>query len=408
MVWTARLVGAGLTAVAAIATMAAAPGCKRGERARTAEVRAQVMTCARALTDAEAGAADAVAVVARGCAEACPGLEAYASAGSRVAGVRALLAGCALACDDDAARAFEQASSAQRFSSLVAACGPAYYGLSTDDAALLSGEWWVLHRIGDWLDRARPALAGDEEALAALEHATSRAHFPLPLPARLPGAYALPEAEHRAEPEPSFYVIVGADGVRAAARPVARLRGANLERRPVPGGAFPGQRVDDDALGAHYAELVEQWAGVHGGDAQAIDGRPLLLADGALPVTRLVAVATATGQPQVWLGVAGGGVPAPHRIALERIPSFGSAAPILELRADRVILPGEPAGTEVPFADGDARLRDEMVTMSVMHAPVAKLELRYDDEVTVAKLAAVVDAAAAARLGALIFAPSAP
>lgn len=401
-----REVIAGPWSIAALAAVVAGAGaCKKSDDEGDPETARQVIACTRALDEATAASGrNAVRALASDCPHACPGLEGWAAADDPDAAARALIAGCELACDEAAAEAFAAAAPDQRYRALVERCEASRYHLPGPDGHHMSDVWFVLDRIGQWLHASRGAIASDSEARAALEQATTRAHFPLPLPAVIEGLYRLPAAAAAAPPRTGFYVVIGGGEVRAAAVPVARLRGQGLELRPVPGGQVPGQPLPPARLGQAYAELVDAVRALHPEGAEQVPAKPLILADRATPLQRLLDVAASLEVRSFHLAVAAHGAWA-HPVALERL-AHASAAPLLQLLEGEYVVPAEADGDDlrIPRADVE-RMRSEVVHFAVMRAPLRKVELRVHPGTTVEELIPLLDALDDARIDAVLFQP---
>jgi hypothetical protein len=292
---------------------------------------------------------------------------------------------------------------------VVAECGHDYFGLREETETSFSDSFFVLHRIGEWLAQAKIGLPADSEVAARLEDATASVHLPLSLPSRHAASFELARAASAEPVNAAFYVVVSEREVRAAAVRVARLRGSGLELRPVPGGSFPGEVLpdvgEDGALEVAYRELLGSLRRLHP-DPEVTAAPPLLLADRSLPARRLLEVAAGLGQPTFRLGVAGRRARA-HRIVLERIPEFGSAAPAVELRAGQVFIPDADA----PIVTGDeaeAQLEDALRHLVALRAPLDRIEVRVEADVSVAELVRLADAADRARIRTIAFAAPGP
>jgi hypothetical protein len=102
------------------------------------------------------------------------------------------------------------------------------------------------------------------------------------------------------------------DELRVGAVPHVRLRGGRLDVIPVPG-AYPGQRVDPDQLGAvlaQHAEVLVQ-LGV------PVTAPPLVIADSAMPLSRILDLITRLGVERAEVAVSGE-VTHAHPVQLER------------------------------------------------------------------------------------------
>jgi hypothetical protein len=213
------------------------------------------------------------------------------------------------------------------------------------------------------------------EALHAVEAGTEHTHVLLPLPAHVAALYTLPEASAGEPASSGFYVVVGADTITTGAIPVARLRDV-IERRPVPGGDFPGTATTVDELSTLYDKHESMLTNLHAHSDSSRGGAPLVLADASLPAQRAVEVARALGKPEIRLGVAGNGAFA-HSVAMR----LSGSPPTLTLDADH------PPGSDA--------LRIEIAHLQA--APSAGVEI--STTTTVADLARALDRLADVRIG---------
>jgi hypothetical protein len=381
------------TVIGAALIMALA-GCSDKKRAADPVLRGQLVDCAQAFDAAvHARGAGKLRAVIAGCSHACPGLSDHGQ--DEIASHEALtglLDRCKLFCTSEARDAWNRAAPAARFAALIDQCGPETYALTADSAPLLSPDWVILLRVHEWLERHRDHAGADTRT--TLERAGMHAHFRLPLPARLPGVYELPESRAVRPVEAVFYVIVeaGAEspGVRAGAIPVARVRPGDLERRPVPGGEFPGQALESPA--SDYAGLVRLFEGMHpeGGHA-SIASMPLVLIDRGAPASAIIQATVALGRPRFVLGVSGHTAQA-HPIELEHLTTTGSAAPVIKLSADGFTVVGGDKDVYVARHDSAAeRLAGELGQLSVQRAPQDKIEVELPAGATVAELVQILD-----------------
>lgn len=377
--------------MAAVLMAAALGACSRSEPGLDARVRTELMACAQALESAvhERGPGKLKAL-ATGCSSACPRLGEHADAPYESAeDVTALLDDCHLFCSAEARDAWLRSRPEEQFAALIGECGPETYGLTPASAPLMSEVWLILLRVHEWLESHRGRA--DQALRQELERAGTHAHFALPLPARLDNMYVLPASSFGQPGHAALYVVIEQGGrVRAAALPVARIRPGELERRPVPGGEFPGAEITP--LAREYADLVRLLEGIHPGSGHnAIDAKPLVLADAGTRVRRLMEVTAAIGQPRFVLGVAGR-TALVHPVALRHLTAAGSAAPVLHVRPDELVVVGGEADLHIPRGqDANARLGAELSDLSIERAPQDEIEIVLGDTATVAELVSVLD-----------------
>jgi hypothetical protein len=398
----------------AIATCVALLGCGACKRDdpdtdRVRELERRLEHCAATLERLAAiDGSERAAALARGCPYACVGLEPYGQKPPGEDGgirpVEPLAEHCDFFCSERARQAWLRADEGEELEAVVAECGHDYYGLREDTASSFSDSFFVVHRIGVWLAQARASLPDDSELAARLDHLTANVHIPLSLPSRHLPHFELARATAVEALDAPFYVVVTESEVRAAAVRVARLRGRGIELRPVPGGSFPGEllpALDEDALEEAYREIESSLRGLHR-DPEFTASPPVLLADGGLAAARLLGAASALGQPNFRLGVAGRQARA-HPVVLERIPEFGSAAPAVELREGRASIPetAEPITTD---DEGREPLEEALRHLVALRAPLDRIEVRVDDHVKVADLVRLADAADRARIRTIAFA----
>ena len=266
-------------------------------------------------------------------------LESFADAATERARVEALL-DCGLACTLEAVQALKGSPPRTWMAALVAACDASHFGVEGWDNAMLSPEWFLVHKVGE-LAAPRVAAAGEADR-AALEKAMAGFRLPLPLPAVAHRLYDLPVAP----PEVSVpvatrtYVIMPAAGpLRVGATPQATLgpRGARMQA-PDGQAGFPGVEAGSfdvpallrEAVGAEAAAAPaaaappgDQPAGLHGEVAKDIRGDaggqgepvPLLLADASRPAAEVIALASSL--PAVLLAVAAAEDPSARALVLE-------------------------------------------------------------------------------------------
>jgi hypothetical protein len=377
--------------VIAAALAVALAACSDRTRAPDPVLSGQLADCARALEDSvKARGADKLRALIAGCPHACPGL----SDKGQVAGehdVTELLDRCKLFCTSEAREAWTNAAPAARFAALIDQCGPESYALTAASAPLLSPDWAILVRVHEWLERHREHAEPDTRA--ALDRAGMHAHFRLPLPARLQGVYALPDSRAGRPVETAFYVIVEAGDeadrprMRAGAIPVARVRPGDLERRPVPGGEFPGRALVSPAM--DYAGLVRLLEGMHA--HASIASTPLVLTDHGTPVSALIEATVALGTPRFAAGVSGH-IALAHPVELEHLTTTGSAAPVIRVAAGGFTVIGGDKDIFVARHEGAAeRLAMALGELSVQWAPQDKIEIDLPAGATVAELAQILD-----------------
>ena len=399
-----------LVALALVSLTGSLLGCSSGKGTVSSRSVGQCVSALEAA--ASAPLEQRIALVARGCAAACPGLgeltgdhakddasrrELGMAAGDGLEVIRAgdpdptdmvtrLLAGCQLFCTDQAAAAWRRADIGRRFELLDLECGVERYGLDQDHRHLLSTSWLVLHRIARWLGAHRNVV--DRHSAQALDGSASQVLFPVAPPARVDGLYELATSLQAEPVRASFFVIVTAehrDGlqdptIHAGAMALARLSPGKLA--PV-AGRFPGQPLGRPA--ADY-RAIESQAG------QARRSAPLLLGDRDIELVQLLRAISALELTGFTLGVAGYSALA-HPIEIELLSPRGSAAPLLRMRPDEWIVIGDreeevriPVGTP-----GRTRLARELHALSVRLAPQRKIEVEVTTQATVADLVAVLD-----------------
>jgi hypothetical protein len=163
---------------------------------------------------------------------------------------------CGLACTPDAVQKLKGKEPRIWMAALAGDCEPEHFGLEKTDAAMLSPEWFLVHKIGEEAARRSGALKGPDRA--KLEQAMGSFHLSLPMPAQATGLYELPSAAEAASVPVATrsYVIVAASGkIRVGATPAASLgmRGAVIEAA---GGqvGFPGNETAKEDLKAIVLE----------------------------------------------------------------------------------------------------------------------------------------------------------
>ena len=261
----------------------------------------------------------ATKLFARTCSAACPGLPAYAAT-EPGHDWRPLGDQCQLFCSPNARAAFEAAPPARRWAVLADSCGTDYYGLPAGQGALLSDVWFVLQRIGVWLQHAKPAAGPKSRlALADLAKTLPLDRFVLPLPGVLPHRFHLPEATHAFDDIRSRdYLVIGAEQVSFGTRPEAKLTvdGARLDT------VFPGDPIALADLPARHVPFRVPAAKIPVGGARGVlspppsaadktlavvrRNAPLLFADRALPAARVAQVLKTLGPDGGYLGVTDG------------------------------------------------------------------------------------------------------
>ncbi|HTJ43969.1 MAG TPA: hypothetical protein VL463_17810, partial [Kofleriaceae bacterium] len=308
------------------------------------------------------------------------------------AATTALLEGCAPACAGPRPRG------ADVWTAIAARCGPGALGLGKERAYLASADWWILSRIATWIEATRAEPVDDKQLPAQIEHATQRAAFTLPLPARnLDGRYTLPPSRRGRRSDARIYLIVNAAEIRAGAVPIAHLRGPELAVAAGAGGGFPGSLVDEGQLGQVFAEDVAL-IGRDRGDASVV---PILLVDAHATVARVATVFAELGVSRAEIGVAGVAAEA-HPVVIERATSENAAAPSL------VVHDPSGAGSIALQGFGDDRattwagLDDELDHFAAVNAPVRRLALVTDGTVTAQQLVQILDACARAHVASLV------
>src|SRR5262245_47418561 len=131
---------------------------------------------------------------------------------------------CGLACTPDAVQKLKGKEPRSWMAALAGACEPEHFGLEKTDVAMLSPEWFLVHKIGEEAGRRSGALKGPDRA--KLEQAMAGFHLPMPLPPVATGLYELPTAAEAASMPVATrtYVIVAASGkIRVGATPIASL-----------------------------------------------------------------------------------------------------------------------------------------------------------------------------------------
>lgn len=276
----------------------------------------------------------ATKLFARTCSAACPGLPAYAAT-EPGQDWRPLGDQCQLFCSPNARAAFEAAPPARRWAVLADSCGTDYYGLPAGQGALLSDVWFVLQRIGVWLQHAKPAAGPKSRlALADLAKTLPLDRFVLPLPGVLPHRFHLPEATHAFDDIRSRdYLVIGAEQVSFGTRPEAKLTvdGARLDT------VFPGDPIALADLPARHVPFRVPAAKIPVGGARGVlspppsaadktlavvrRNAPLLFADRALPAARVAQVLKTLGPDGGYLGVTDGqGHAGAHTVVLTEQP----------------------------------------------------------------------------------------
>ena len=390
-----------------LAALAAALSCAKERAHRDERAAAQVAACAQALEDAvpERGRARLDTLLA-GCVQVCPQLPRdLPIARSNRQQSATVVEHCDGFCTDAARQAFAQAPAGREYAALVAACGPEAYGLNADSAPLLSDSWLLLVRTYEWLQSHR--AHADKAVQEQLARAGMHAHFAVPLPTRLPGAYTLADSRASRVATQAFYAIVGRGTpprLRAAAVPVARLRPTGLEFRPLPGGYFPGKLLERPA--PDYRARVEMLQAMHPGEEHSIiDATPLMLIDGDAPLTTLMSAMRSLERPRAVLGVADH-VARAHPIAIERLTRTSSAAPILAVRQGGFILRGAK-DQEFPEAARE-RLQAALDELSISFSPADEIEVVLPAQATVQDLVALMDLVAHSRFAAVLLRDVAP
>jgi len=346
--------------------------------------------CLDALADTSKQGGDYLATVARGCSSACPGgFDDAATALTQRPVVESslwdALSQCNLACSTDAMAGLGDKPMATRMPSLVGACGVSFYALPKGHESLFSDAAFLAGRVHEWIHRVEGTL--DPSQRERLDRVTTNAHIPLPPPPGQKGSYQLPASAAGMIFSSRFYLVVGADSLRAAAPPVARLRGPTLELRPVPGGMPPGSELAAGKERESLAALEDSWRGLHPTIGKDHPGYAYL-ADVELPVDRLMDVAKRLGHASFRLGVAGIAA-REHQVEVAVPSALGSAAPVVML-----------AGGELSIPDGGEQSVTESLRRALLErAPHASVELHVEPGTSVAELSRALDVIAAAHGG---------
>lgn len=389
----------------------------------------QIAACTSTLELLGSADSHSVRQLAEGCGYDCRGLYAYAFAapGART---RALLVGCDVACNERALEAAANADPAYKWPLLAETCGASHYGLPADQTALMSPQWFVVHRIGAWIHRT-----GD----SALVRAATDVLFQLPLPTAVRDDFRLPDSMAVAPiGGATTYVVVDSATVRAAALPMARITPGGAALAEVPGGTFPGAEVAlpalEERVRALQAEVaardprrgrVNVWieddevpaapflTSLSDEHRATFGAAPLLLADRGLPAARLVEVLRALPTNGARLAVARG-ILGQHRLWLGVVAGFrpDEGYPTLVLRGGEIALVA-PGTTDAPAPLNDVlleRLGEDLAPIPRNHPGLTAVFITLDDPaVTVQDLTILLDAAGAAGFDlALIVDPAAP
>ncbi len=327
------------------------------------------------------------AAIAHGCSAACPdGLSDFAKAARSnhldEEEIWNTLSSCELACSKPAESRASAAPVADRFRTLAEDCGLSYYQLPADHNTALTPGSAMAARVHQWLRSLTPGL--DDARRQRLDKATTRVHLPLSPPSSIPGGYELPRSRAGQVFQSPFYVVIGRGAVRAAARPVVRLRGQTLELRPVPGGPPPGQVLSAESEQQQVRQLEESWKAMH--PAAGAQPRYTYLVDGAEPTERLLSVAKAVGHRRFHLSVAGLAA-REHKVELAASSGAGTAAPMLKLAAG-----------ELSFGAGDGKgsVAEQLRRVLVSRAPTSSVELSFEPGTSVAELVSALDVIAGA------------
>lgn len=374
--------------IVAALLVASCKGDSRSKPRIRVSVDPEMGRCLDALADTSKQGGDYLATIARGCASACPG--GFGDAATALtqrplveADLWSALRQCNLACSGDAMSGLDDQPMAARMERLVGACGVTFYALPNGHAPLFSDAAFLAGRVHEWIHRVEGAL--DQSQRERLDRVTTTAHIPLPPPPTIKGTYQLPASAAGTVFSSRFYLVVGKDTLRAAAPPVARLRGPTLELRPVPGGMPPGEEVPVGKEREKLAALEDSWRGLHPAVGNE-HPRYTYLADVELSVDRLMQVANLLGHGGFRLGVAGIAA-REHQVEVAVPPAVGSAAPVVSL-----------AGGELSFPDADGEsVTDSLRRALLERAPSASVELHVEPGTSIAELSRALDVIASAR-----------
>lgn len=204
---------------------------------------------ARAL-EAVAGAdpTQSAALLAQGAFETvAPSMmcfKSFGNAATEQARIEALF-DCGLACTAEAVQKLKGAEPRTWMAGLAAACPPQHFGIDKTQAALLSPEWFLIHKIGELAaPRAKAAKGGSK---ARLDQAMAGFKWPLPLPAVATGVYQLAVATPAASvpiATRTYIIALSSGGLRVGAAPHATLGPGGASIATEEGRAqFPGNEV---------------------------------------------------------------------------------------------------------------------------------------------------------------------
>jgi hypothetical protein len=376
-------------------------GCGKPDRGR-GERTAQLASCTDALEKAgSAPAGEQAEILARGCPATCDGLGAWLAA-QAVLTVRpgvfavasepadappplvALVAGCHTGCD--AAAATGRVPAAMRWPALLDVCGADALGLPREQETLASEEGVVLAEVSRWIERTAHAGVSDAQLAARIEHVSLSSLFALPLPAH-PG---VPASRFRSPSHARQFVMLE-DELRVGTVPHVRLRGGRLDVIAVPG-AYPGQRVDVDQLAAVLAQHAEVLVQL----GAPVTAPPLVIADSAVPLSRILDLITRLGVDRDL-----GADTHAHPVLLER-PARRLAIPEIVLDDHGISLRGFGDDRQTDWDHLDA----ELDNFAAVNAPIRALELHALPGSSVADLVRILDACVIARISALVFVPA--
>jgi hypothetical protein len=284
------------------------------------------------------------------------------------------LEGCRAACPSASSAA---GAIPDRLPSLADACPAGYFGLPVGYGDYLSDDSLIAARIGAWLHQARNQMSPG--LLKELDRHTRHLHLPLPPPVAVNGRYQLPNSELAQRFSASFYIVIDASGVSAAAVPVARLRGPILELRPVPGGRPPGTSLPAGQEAGALAAQVELWGQHHSATASPTF---TYLVDQTVPVSRLLSVARNLGHRNFRLAVAGLSA---REHPVELVLQSANAGPVVTLKDGEL------------SAGGASDVVAELRTALVQSAPANLVELRCAGDPSVAEVVRALDRLASAR-----------
>jgi hypothetical protein len=285
----------------------------------------------------------------KGCAAAQPGFARVAAASSSEERWTLLANHTDIACNQ-AVRKKVVSEPERGFSIALRECRPGYYGLEEKQAGWLSLDWFVIQRVGSYLAALRSVATPAQ--LSAMDAAIAEDRWVLPVPARLAEEYEVPVAANLIVPrDPSGWIVLTGKAVRLARPPLASLTETGAEIVDAKG-AFPGMVMELDQLVSMLHDDApaksKQW--VH---RQA----PVIVADKAVPSTRLLEVVAALGDTGARLAAVGRD---PHRLlavaaGFRVVPRgrLGKRLLVIEMTRDGLRVHFDTTREEVPKQGGD-------------------------------------------------------